>query len=55
MPEKFTDTIIKSFSQVFKAEWSGAFVAILILALATWGTKLQDVLFFINKSYDHLK
>ena len=34
MPEKFTDTIIRALVRFFKAEWSGAFVAILILALA---------------------
>ena len=34
MPEKFTNTIIRALVRFFKAEWSGAFVAILILALA---------------------
>ena len=34
MPEKFTDTIIRALVRFFKEEWSGAFVAILILALA---------------------
>ena len=34
MSEKLSDSIIKALVRFFRAEWSGAFIAIFILAIA---------------------